>query len=96
MALLITADGIEFVVTPADGVFTLHELYALIGNGCDLIEVVYLADRTTVMILDEEGKYRQPLAVRNSKATVLLKEAGGIPGDVVLGNVVLASPEEFD
>ena len=96
MALLITPNGAESVVTPANGAFTRQELYALIGNGCDLIQVVYLADRTTAMILDEEGKYREPLAARNSKATVLLQEAGGIPGDFILGNVVLCSPEEFD
>src|SRR4051812_2655115 len=42
----------------------------------------YLADRRT-MLLGEEGKLKSPLPPVNAKATALLAQAGGLPGDVV-------------
>jgi hypothetical protein len=96
MAKLIRTDGVEVEVTPKDTKrgFTLEELYNLIGFGCDIVEVVTLADGKTLMVMDEEGKYRVPV-FWNEKATKLLAKAGGLPGDVVAGVVVLCSEKEF-
>jgi hypothetical protein len=87
MATLIKTDGTEQEVQPKDGKgFLLEEMYALIG--CDTVQAVYLADERT-MWLDEESKLKSPWPPVNEKATKLLAEAGGIPGDVVLGNVLI-------
>ena len=93
MARLILMDGTESEVTPKDKKFTLDELYALIGNGCDMVETLALPGRKT-MWLDEEGKYRGGLTV-NEKATGLARKAGIIPWDVVLGNVLVTGPKEI-
>lgn len=97
MAKLIRTDGVEVEVTPKDVEhgFKLEELYELIGFGCDIVQVVRLADGKTLMISDEEGKLRVPVVFYNEKATKLLAEAGGIPGDEVAGTVVLCSEKEF-
>jgi hypothetical protein len=95
MATVIRAhDGQEFTVSPKDKAygFTLAELYDLIGNGCDIVEHVYLADGRS-MWLDEEGKFRQPPLAHNSKATKLLHEAGGMLDDFVVGNVLIEKGE---
>lgn len=91
MAKLILMDGTESDVTPKGKDFTLEELYALIGNGCDMVEALRLPGRKT-MWLDEEGKYRPGLRV-NDKATVLARKAGIIPWDVVMGNVLVTGPK---
>ena len=92
MAKLILMDGTELDVKPKDKTFTLEEMYALIGNGCDMVEVLRLPKRKT-MWLDEEGKYRKGLHV-NEKATALARKAGIIPWDVVMGNVLVTGPKE--
>lgn len=95
MAILINAEtGAETEVFPRDKRkgFQLAELYELIGNNCDMVELVTLADGRG-MWLDEEGKFRRGLFA-NGKATDLLQQAGGIPGDVVMGNVLITSGKE--
>jgi len=62
--------------------------------GCELIEIVHLADGR-LMLLDEEGKLRRPRQPINLRATQLLHEAGGLPFDVVLGDVVIVEPDEL-
>jgi hypothetical protein len=92
MAILIKTDGSEEEVKPKNGKeFKMDELYALVGNGCNMVQEVYLADDSR-MYLDEESKIRPVRGTsqtENKKATKWLAEAGGIPGDVVLGNVVI-------
>ena len=95
MATLIKTDGSEQVVYPSSTLgFWLQELYDLIGNGCDVVKTIELADGR-IMILDEESKLRDRVIAINEKATKLLAEAGSIPGDQVVGNVVIASPIEL-
>ena len=92
MARLILMDGTESEVRPQGTTFTLEEFYALIGNGCDMVEVLGLPDGKT-MWLDEEGKYRPGLRV-NDKATLLARKAGISLWDMVVGNVLVTDPEE--
>ncbi len=52
MATVITAhDGKEYAVTPKDKAtgFSLSELYDLIGNNCDTVEHVRLADGRSIL-----------------------------------------------
>lgn len=88
MATLIHADGTGREVTPknARAGFTLRELYALLD--CSTVEVVALADGRT-MVLDEDGKYREPRRPVNERATRLLHLAGGMPTDFVTGDVLI-------
>lgn len=73
----------------------LEAMYAAIGNGCDIVEPVYLRDGR-IMWVDEMAKIRGREMVVNWKATKLLAEAGGIVGDVVVGNVIITEgfPDE--
>lgn len=92
MANLIHANGDESTVVPnhpSQG-FTLAELYRLIG--CSTVQAIELSDGRT-MWMDEEAKLRDTWFV-NEKATNLLIEAGGVPGDSVLGNVLITVPGE--
>jgi len=92
MATLIKPDGTETQVHPANTShgFTLEELYRHIG--CGIVEMVRLADGRE-MWLDEEGKFNSALAP-NERATILLVQAGGIPGDFVVGNVLVTDAGE--
>ena len=48
MAILIKTDGSEQVIQPQDGKeFHINELYELVGNGCDMVQGVGLADGST-------------------------------------------------
>jgi len=71
--------------------FSLHEMYTLLH--CSTVQAVGLADGRT-MWMDEEAKLKESLQFVNAKATKLLAEAGGIPGDEVLGNVLITSKGE--
>jgi len=87
LATLIKPDGTESVVLPQNSTdFRLDERYSLIG--CEMVQMVYLADGRT-MWLDEEAKLKPERPLPNLKATRLLAEAGGMPGDIVLGNVLV-------
>ena len=94
MATLIQADGKKSEVHPKDAAngFSLQELYALIG--CETVQMVYLADDRRMMWMDEESKLKPGPYHVNAEATRLLAEAGGIPGDEVIGNVLIAEPDE--
>ncbi len=95
MAVLIRADGSEAAVKPARRVFTLDEMYAAIGGGCDIVQPIYLPDGR-VMWLDEEAKLRGGALAVNAAATRLLAAAGGIPGDVVVGAALVTEPDEME
>jgi len=82
---LITPDGNETIIAK-DRKVTLQELYKHIG--CDMVQAVPLGHGRTLWC-DEEAKLKDELPAINPKATRMLAQAGGIPGDVVLGNVII-------
>lgn len=85
-------DGSERPVKPADGrAFTLAELYALVG--CETVEMIRMADGR-LLWMDEEAKLARIPKRLNARATVLLQEAGGRPGDFILGPVLITTPAE--
>lgn len=91
MATVLKTDSSRHVLvgTGKDGAVDYKQLREAVGGN---IEAVTLVDGT-VMFLNEEGKLL-PGFEANPHATLLLREAGGIPGDVVMGNVVLCKPGE--
>ena len=93
MATLIKHNGETSIVTPADGVaFTLEELQGFVGG---YIESVHLADNK-VMFLNEDGKLKDDLKNKvNRMGTLLLMEAGGIPGDYVVGDIIICERKEI-
>lgn len=93
MATLIKADGTEQEIHPKEKFFRFHgELYPLIAPQSEMIQAIHLADGR-VMFMDEEGK--APWAVEfNEKATHLLHQAGGLPSDFIVGDVVICTPQE--
>ena len=92
MAVRIDVDGTETVVRPVNGKsFSLAELYEHVG--CSVVEMVRLAD-DRIMWVDEEGKLRDDMKPANEKASRLLAEAGGMPGDFVVGPVLVTTVEE--
>jgi hypothetical protein len=98
MAVLIKQDGSSETVKPANQAtgFTLDEVYTLIGNGCDIVQMIQLPTGNN-MLIDEEAKIRvrpEPMMV-NKKATVLLHQAGGMPDDEIIGNVLIVTRKEF-
>ena len=92
MAEWIKHSGAVDQVIPKNGkAFTLEELQHFVDG---YIEVVSLADGR-LMFLNEEGKYQENIKnLRNDRATVLLREAGGIPWDYVTGNVIVCTRTE--
>jgi hypothetical protein len=95
MAKLFKTDGTVVEVSPKNGKdFSLKEMYDLIGNGCDMVQVVYLADGN-LMWCDEEGKFNEAHKP-NYPASHLLAQAGGIPGDIVMGHVLITAPDEVN
>lgn len=88
MATLLHWTGTKEIVVPKDPIngFTLDELYKHIQT--NMVEMVRLRDGRTMWI-DEEGKFNQPNHV-NHAATRLLQQAGGIPGDYIAGNALIA------
>jgi hypothetical protein len=90
MALLLKASGDVEEIRPAHGrTFVLDELQALVGG---FIEVVRTVDGRW-LVINEDGKRRE--LARNLQATALYHQAGGIPWDVVVGDVLLADAVEM-
>lgn len=87
--LLIKPDGTESEVQVPNGQpGGLQAMYRLIE--CDTVQLVAL-DHGRLMWCDEEAKLKPNPAPVNWKATQLLAMAGGMPGDHVLGNVLIQS-----
>jgi hypothetical protein len=93
VAEFIHANGNEATVHPLNKKkgFSLHELYTLLH--CTTVQAITLADGRT-MWMDEEAKLGEGPFVVNEKATKLLAEAGGMPGDEVIGNVLITKAGE--
>ena len=78
-----------FPKDPAKG-FSLEELHDLVGDGCECVNIVELADGRR-MVLDDDGRSKGlPFNVR---ATVFYA-VGRPTGWGVVGNVVIGSPAE--
>ncbi len=93
-ATLFTTDFRAIEVKPEDGKhFHLKELYNMLQ--CDLVEVVYL-DHESIMIVDEEGKFRHEPVV-NVTATLLALEKNAIhPNDVIVGHALVCDSSMFE
>ena len=81
-------------ISPAnDRSFKLAELYTMLD--CQTVEVVRLTDEL-ILIIDEEGKFRQP-AYLNLLATYLWHQyqpaARGL--DVIVGRAILCHDSQF-
>ena len=91
-ALTITTAGALARIELATGVDArLPQLQAAVGGH---IEFLDLTD-TLTMILNEEGKFEDPIPV-NPVATALTiaYEVGMLPGDFIAGDIVLAGMDE--
>lgn len=85
--LFITAEGdVEERETP-----DFKEFYALLN--CDLVQAVPLSDGRTLWI-DEEGKLKPHK--RNTFASMLLLDAGGLPDDYIAGAAIITDEGEID
>jgi hypothetical protein len=90
MAQLLKAAGGVEAIRPANGrTFVLAELQAFVGG---YIEVVRALDGRW-LVINEDGKRLE--LPPNANATELYREAGGVPWDVVVGDVVLLTWEEM-
>lgn len=81
-------------ITPANGKdWTLLELYKLLG--CRYIEVVHMGGGK-IMVIDEEGKLRQPLKPKNALATAEAHAVRAIhPADYIAGDALICKSEEL-
>jgi Domain of unknown function (DUF3846) len=91
MALWIPPRGEMRDVFPKNIVegFTLEELYELIG--CDVIDIVGIADGQK-MVVDDEGHLKR--LPPNLRATAFYQQGRGT-GWAIVGNVVLCLPAEL-
>ena len=88
MAEIIYADGTTLPLhAPGnDQGYTLSEVYAAIGDGCDMVEQLYIG-HSEVLLFDEIAKLRNGQPPRNDKATALAAELL-LPGDCIVGTVL--------
>jgi hypothetical protein len=90
MAILLKAAGGVEEVRPAHGrTFVLEELQAFVGGYIEVVRTV----GGQWLVLNEDGK-RLNLPP-NERATGILLVSGGIPSDVVAGDVLLADSVEI-
>jgi len=89
MATLIANDGTMTEISSRGSRFSLDEMYALLE--CMQVQAINLQDGR-IMWIDEEGKFR-PHQI-NIHATLLLRKAGGIPGDYVAGIALVTERSE--
>jgi hypothetical protein len=90
MALLLKAAGGVEEIHPANGrTFVLEELQAFVGGFIETVRTV----GGQWLVLNENGKYLGLSA--NERATGILLVSGGVPGDVVVGDVLLADGVEI-
>lgn len=90
MAVLLMTTGVVAEITLAPGQrFTLADLQAYVGGYIEMVR----APGTQWLVLNEDGK-RLRLPV-NAAATLLYHAAGGVPTDMIVGDVLLATWEEL-
>lgn len=93
MSRLLRTDGMDIEVHPKNGKFTLEELYDLIGNGCDLIEIVMTDSHGVTMVVDEEGWLKDQVFL-NGRATKWVND-NGVADTFIVGNAVLIDSDEM-
>lgn len=76
-ATLYRADGTKENIQPANGTdFKIEEIYNLLG--CDMVELINIADPAMIMIGDEEARCKNDYLI-NREATRIFRESNGIP-----------------
>lgn len=98
MALLLKASGAIVDLLPGNRrVFSLIELQTAVGGYIEMVraphDVTDVAGEPMWLVLNEDGK-RLQLAI-NACATLLYHRAGGLPDDVVVGDVILGTHTEL-
>lgn len=94
MALLLKANGRIDAITPAHGrTFTLAELHAYVGGYIEVVRAPDTEGARAWFVCNEDGK-RLQLPV-NQIASLGYWQAGGVPGDPVVGDVVLCNDREI-
>lgn len=89
MAVILYADGRDVdMAPPANGNgYTLDEVYAAIGGGCDMVQQLPVARiEGEVLLMDEDAKLRNERPRHNKVATAMV--VGLIPGDHIVGTVL--------
>lgn len=80
-ATLVQPNGVTRPVQPVeDGRFSMEELYKLLET--DLVEVIKLADGF-IMIVDEEGKFKQSKMTKFNQTATMIVNAWGHSGYIV-------------
>ena len=95
MATLMKIDGTKIEVFPKNkrNGFTLKEVYEIIC--CSMVEIVGTMNDGRLMFVDEEGKLKKGWgALINPQATELYRVFFGVR-DVIVGNALLVTDEEF-
>lgn len=88
MATFLRPDGSSAEISPKSGrAFSIEELHAAVAG---YIEIIRIPDGR-LMILNEDGKQLQ---LRPNWQATALARAWLLPGDVIVGNVVLANDIE--
>ena len=86
-AYLTQGDRLERI-EPRNGTsFVLEELYEVLS--CETIEVLYLPDET-IIIIDENGKFRVP-STSNHIATLVYNKQFGRVADHVVGAAIICN-----
>ena len=95
MATLLLTNGTHREVKPQNGrSFSLAELHALIGNGCDCITTWSVIEdgKQLVAVGDDDAHLKAQKPAQNQQATEQYWRSGGQFGWVILGNVVVCTP----
>lgn len=91
MAKLIKAIGGVSEISPKNGKkFELKEAQKLVRGYIQILPL----DEETVMIIDEEGKFKHNIA--NSTATRIAEQDNALfPGDYIVGDVIICKNDEI-
>ena len=74
-------------IEKAEGEFlSLNDMYQIID--CDLVEFIYLKDNQ-IMIIDEEGKFKNDLNAINISATEIVRKSYENFNDFIAGHAIL-------
>ena len=93
MGMYILTDGSEKQVKPKNGKhFSLEELQDFVGGYIELLRL----PSGGWLVLNEEGKLRNPPLPINERATLLGSACGIADDDVIVGNVLVALSTEID
>lgn len=92
-AVLYTTDNNEISITPQNGkCFELEELYSILR--CELIEVIDL-NEDKIMIIDEEGKFTNPIVNRNA-TEIAIKNRAIYEYDYIAGMAIVCDSDMLE